>query len=239
MGSYAFASPSPDPVDTMTNGAKEQILRQRLADGRSQQVVFLAHCLLNENTRYLGGACRAGCVREVVAQCVAGDLGMVQMRCPEQLAWGGVLKRRLLAVYGAQGAWWYRGRAVLLPLLLAYTRWVYGRLARQVAAQIAYYQEAGFTVRAVVGIDGSPSCGVGRTLDLPRGLTMLAHLDLAGLTVERMSARIRQVQAPGRGLFIAALRRELARRRIAVPFLAHDLVAELAGAQSNVRFPAP
>jgi hypothetical protein len=220
----------------MRNRAKEQILQQRLADRRSKQVVFLAHCLLNENTRYLGRACQRGCVREIVEQCVAGDLGMVQMPCPEQQAWGGVLKHRLLAIYGTQGTWWYHGWAVLLPLLLAYIRWVYGRLARQVAAQIADYQDAGFIVRAVVGIGGSPSCGVWQTLDLPCGLTILAHLDMAALTVERMNARIRQSQTPGRGLFIAALRRELARRRIAVPFLAHDLLAELAGEHSTVRF---
>ena len=120
----------------MTDRASQRILRQRLADHRSKRVVFLAHCLLNENTRYLGGACRAGCVREIVEQCVAGDMGIVQMPCPEQQAWGGVLKRRLLATYGAQGTWFYRCRGLLLPLLLAYTRWVYQRLAAQIARQI-------------------------------------------------------------------------------------------------------
>ena len=39
---------------------------------RAKRVVFLSHCILNENTRYLGGAGRGGCVREVVEQCLAG-----------------------------------------------------------------------------------------------------------------------------------------------------------------------
>jgi predicted secreted protein len=55
----------------------------QLTDRRSKKVVFLAHCLLNENTRYLGGACRGCCVREIVEQCITHDLGMVQMPCPE------------------------------------------------------------------------------------------------------------------------------------------------------------
>ena len=35
-----------------------QLLLTRLADERGKQVVFVSHCLLNENTRYLGGAFR-------------------------------------------------------------------------------------------------------------------------------------------------------------------------------------
>lgn len=66
-------------------------LAERMRDERSRRVVFLAHCLLNENTRYLGGACRAGCVREIVQQCLDRGIGIVQLPCPEQAAWGGVL----------------------------------------------------------------------------------------------------------------------------------------------------
>lgn len=71
-------------------------LVHRLRDARGRRVVYLAHCLLNENTHYLGGACRAGCVREVLAQCVDLGLGVVQLPCPEEAAWGGVLERHLL-----------------------------------------------------------------------------------------------------------------------------------------------
>ena len=41
--------------------------------------MFLSHCLLNENTRYLGGACRPGAVHEVVQACLDGGLGIVQL----------------------------------------------------------------------------------------------------------------------------------------------------------------
>ena len=68
----------------------------QFADKRSRRVIFLPHCLLNENTRYLGGACRAGAVEEIVQPCLEAGLGIIQMRCPEQFAWGGILKRGLL-----------------------------------------------------------------------------------------------------------------------------------------------
>ena len=82
-------------------------LRPKLADERSDRVVFLSHCLLNQNTRYPGGAFRAGAVMEVVEPYLRDGAGICQMPCPEQAAWGGVGKRYL--VFG-------RGRPRLRPL---------------------------------------------------------------------------------------------------------------------------
>ena len=45
---------------------RAKVVVNRLADERSGRVVFLSHCLLNQNTRYLGGAFRPGAVDEVV-----------------------------------------------------------------------------------------------------------------------------------------------------------------------------
>jgi hypothetical protein len=77
--------------------------------------------LLNENTRYLGGARRAGSVPELVRPLLDQGIGIVQLPCPEQRAWGGVLKRRLLLFYG-EGRLRYRLRGALLPIMLWYTR---------------------------------------------------------------------------------------------------------------------
>ena len=41
----------------MRNRRLEQ-LQRALADQRSRRVVFVSHCILNENVRYLGGAAR-------------------------------------------------------------------------------------------------------------------------------------------------------------------------------------
>jgi hypothetical protein len=135
--------------------------------------------LLNENTRYLGGACRPGAVGEVVRACLDDGLGIVQMPCPEQLAWGGVLRRRLLWFFGAEGTLQYRLRRVSLPVSLWYTRRFYKKIGRQVADQVADYQSSGFTVVGIVGVEGSPSCGAGQTLDVTRGLELVGRLPSA------------------------------------------------------------
>jgi hypothetical protein len=205
-------------------------LQERLRDRRSRRVVFLSHCLLNENTRYLGGANHRGAIESVVRACLDANLGMVQMPCPEQCAWGGVLKRRLLLAYGLRerAPWAYVLRRPLLAFGLLYTRWRYARLADAVVAQAADYVSSGFEVAGIVGVDGSPSCGVGCSVD-PWRVDLLLALPLAELSVDRQDAILRHANRPGPGLFVRALRRALAKRRVRVPLLAYDLFAELEG----------
>jgi predicted secreted protein len=211
-----------------------RVWEERLRDRRGRRVVFLAHCLLNENTRYLGGACTGGPVREVLQPCLDHGVGIVQLPCPEQHAWGGVLKRRLLLFYGAEGTLRDRLRPVLLPLLLWYTRRIFRRLAREAAAQVEDYRNAGFTVLGVVGVDGSPSCGVRTTLDVKESLAAVGRLREGAATAREMNDIVRGCAVPGTGLFIALLGEELKRRGVSVPFLAQDLLAELDGRPSAV-----
>ncbi len=151
-----------------------QLLLERLKDERGKRVIFVSHCLLNENTRYLGGAFRRGCVDELVDSFQQEGLGIYQMRCPEQQAWGGVLKRRLLPFFGSKGTFLYRLRHVLLPLFLWYTRWVYKRIAKVVVRDIEDYVRSGFEVVGIVGVGESPSCGVWSRLDLRCSLEAVA-----------------------------------------------------------------
>ena len=203
-------------------------LRRALADERSGRVVFVSHCLLNQNVRYLGGATRPGAVDELVDRWRTAGVGVVQLPCPEQHAWGGVGKRYTLPVYGADRTWWRWFRRPATWLFLARTRLVYRRLAGRVAAQIGDYTRSGYQVQAVVGIDGSPSCGVRTTLDLPAVLDALAACDPGRLDPYHLNHRIIAAHArPGEGMFIAALRRRLRRRGLRVAFDQHDLIADI------------
>jgi predicted secreted protein len=201
---------------------------ERLHDQRGRQVVFLSHCLLNANTRYLGGAGRRGSVAEIVQPCLEQGIGIVQLPCPEEHAWGGVLKRWLLRFYGADARLSFRLRAMLFPLMVFYTRHVYRRLARQVANQIQDYLASGFEVLGVIGVDGSPSCGMQTTMNLERAFVQVGRLQPVA-TVADVNAIVRSNAIGGRGLFVALLEEELRRRSLTVPFAAHDLMAELEG----------
>lgn len=208
----------------------------RLHDERSGKVVFVSHCLLNENTRYAGGAFRPGVVGEVLARFVSNGWGIYQMPCPEQRAWGGVLKRHLLRAYGSKRSVLYRLRRPLLWTFIAYSRGVYARLARRVVHDIADYQRSGFQVVGVVGVGSSPSCGITTTLDMRRSFEAVAGCPLASLNREAINeCAVLQCRVAGPGLFIRALRRQLTRHGLTIPLLEHDLAEEMRGEESRLR----
>lgn len=197
-------------------------------------MVFVAHCLLNENVRFLGGAIRPGAVCEAVEPYLRDGAGIVQLPCPEQHAWGGVLKRWMLTLYGRRVLRWSPVRRPLVVLVRWATAVRYGHLARRTAREIVDYATSGFEVVGVVGVGASPSCGVATTLDLDAAVAAMARCDSDTLSP---SAVVEQVVAAnvvdGEGLYVATLRRHLARRGVAVPFGEHDLLAELCAAGSD------
>ena len=210
----------------------------QIRDLRSRRVIFVAHCLLNQNTRYLGGARRGGAIREIVESCLEHDIGIVQLPCPEQHAWGGVLKRRLLLFYGSEGKLRYRLRRVLFPLFLWYTRRIYRKLARRTADEILDYQKAGFAVLGIIGVDASPTCGVKQSLAMREALLRIARLKTETVTAEEVNAIVVATATVGRGLYVELLQVELDKRTIRVPFAAHDLIAELRGEHSSLNVQA-
>lgn len=208
--------------------ARERRLADRLADDRGREVVFVSHCLLNENVRYLGGAFHPGAVPEMIDLLQSGT-GVVQLPCPEQRAWGGVLKRRLLLAYDLRASRLYPLRRILFRLFVWQTRVRYRLLARRVARDIEDYRTAGIHVAGVIGVGASPSCGVSTTLDMRRSFEAMTRCPLATIDRARVNDQVVSAcQIAGEGLFVAALRRELARRGAGdVAFSEYDLIAEM------------
>lgn len=201
------------------------LLRDRLQDERSGKVLVLSHCLLNQNVRYLGGAVHPGMVDEALQEARCHGYGLYQLPCPEQRAWGGVLKRSLVPAYAAEGTLRYRLRRPLLWLFTRYTSLRYRLLARRAAGDVRDYLRSGFAVTGIVGVAGSPSCGVRRTLNLSGALEGMAACPLAELDREAFNWQVIAANVvAGEGLFIRQLRRALRRRGLQVPFQEHDLL---------------
>lgn len=214
---------SAGPVERSDRGDR---LCAQLVDERSGRVVFVSHCLLNENTRYPGGGFRPGAVEEAVGGYLAEGVGICQLPCPEQLAWGGVRKRHLLALCGRRRL--APAVGLLSRALTAYTSIRYRFLARRVAREISDYQRSGFEVVGVVGVDASPTCGVTTTLDIDASLGALVRCPIDRVDRRYMNeVVVNGATRPGRGLFIGALDRALAARGHTVPLLTHDLRSEM------------
>jgi hypothetical protein len=65
-------------------------------------------------------------------------------------------------------------------LFLLHTRLAYRRLAGEVARNTGDYVWSGQSIQAVIGVDGSPSCGVRTTLDLKGCWTPLQAVNPPG-----------------------------------------------------------
>ena len=174
-----------------------QALQASMADARSGEVVFMSHCLLNQNTRYLGGAVCPGVVSAAIAPYVRDGTGIIQMACPEQRVWGGVLKTRMLWLIAHPRI--ARAARVLFPVVLRYVRWRYAHQAGAIVRDVEGCLASGLSVRGVVGVAGSPSCGVHTTLDLNHAAAALARRGRVPPTAAWMNM-VSSAQRSGRDL---------------------------------------
>jgi len=215
---------------------KIKLLTEKLRDERGKKVVFVSHCILNENTRYLGGAFRKGCIDEIVDEVQNQGIGMVQLKCPEQKAWGGVLKKHVWQGLDSKNTMLYRLRKALLRIFVWNTKRIYRKIAKEVITEIKDYIDSGFEVVGIIGIGGSPTCGVNKILDF-EALEWLAGMDIDDLERKSMNEWLyKKFLIKGRGLFIEALAKELRKKNIAVRFYEHDLVSEMAGKKTKIEF---
>jgi len=115
-------------------------------DRRGYKVAFVAHCILNQNAVVHGLASAEGIVKEIVDFFYERGVGLVQLPCPE------------LGYAGSMRFWQSREQYESVGFR-RYCR----RLAEDQADLALELERGGCRVLAVVGIRGSPSCGVSET----------------------------------------------------------------------------
>jgi predicted secreted protein len=157
-----------------------------------KRFAYVAHCLLNANTKVEGGAICAGVYRPLLDRLRARDYVIRQLPCPE------------LAYAGARRFWAVREQ---------YDTVVYRRHCRRLARMAAGAMEADVKDGGeivVIGVDGSPSLGV-----------EVAGSDATWGGRPDLAASVEYRVAPGRGIFVQELLDELGRRNIAVRIVGH------------------
>jgi predicted secreted protein len=113
---------------------------------RARKVVVLAHCHLNANTKLRGIADYAGARIDVVSPLIADGIGIVQLPCPE-------------ATYLGMKRWGMTREQYDTPSFRRHCE----TLLRPVVDTLVALAEDGCDIQRVIGVDGSPSCGVNRT----------------------------------------------------------------------------
>ncbi len=156
-------------------------------DARSKSILFVAHCILNQNSISDGTATYPASVVEIVELAGVHQVGIVQMPCPELMCLG--LDRG--DVHGSASPVVEENTRIRKAMSRRPAAARLRSLVKQLVFQIAEYRKYGFDVRGIVGINRSPSCGVETTSD-------------------------HNQEVEGQGVFIAALRRELEKNGLAV-----------------------
>lgn len=164
---------------------------------RSRRVVLLAHCHLNANTKVHGLADYEGARVDVLGPLLEQGIGIVQLPCPECTflglnRWGMTREQYDHRAYREHCA------RILQPVLLTLV---------ELAAD-------GCSLEAVIGVDGSPSCGVNRTC-----------VGYAGGEIEALAAigEVPQARdAEQAGVFMEVLKSLLEAEDLRIPFKAFD-----------------
>ncbi len=160
---------------------------------RKRRIVVLAHCLLNVNAKVSGLALYEGVHKEIVYPYIEAGVGIIQLPCPETTFIGlqrwGMSKNQYDHVN-------YRNHC--------------GKILTPIVEQLQEYHRNGYEIEAIVGVDGSPSCGV--------------NFHSAGYTGGMINEAPKQKKLlhenSGRGVFMEKLLILLENMKLQIPFKA-------------------
>ena len=161
-------------------------------DARSKKVILVSHCVLNQNVKIDRCAWYPGAIHEVTQILLDAGVGFLQMPCPELLCLG--LDRQ--AERGAVTTIESEDDRVAERMNEERPRQICRKLAGDLVDQIEQYHLNGFTVLGVLGINGSPTCGV------EKGWANGGETETPGVLIEALIGVLaeRGISLPLRGL---------------------------------------
>jgi predicted secreted protein len=177
-------------------------------DKRSEKVIFLSHCCLNQNAKVRGIAAYPGAIQPLVELLLEQGVGMFQMPCPEMMYLGNMRWGQVKDQYNN-------------PMFRRHCQ----RLAEGVVDMAENYLQCGYQVLGFVMMDGSPVCGLNRT---PRPKTDALWGGMSWYVPE-------SEYLPGKGNYCEVLQEELRKRGLDhLPFVASPEFDEVGSMESSL-----
>jgi predicted secreted protein len=115
-----------------------------ISDKRSGKIVVVSHCILNVHSLEDDLSIYGGLEEEVVELLIRKGTGIYQIPCPE-MELSGIFRKALPK------------ESYDHPTV----RDKYRKLADRIAGTLNEYTKKGYAITAVIGAEGSPTCGVG------------------------------------------------------------------------------
>ncbi|MFH1229663.1 MAG: CD3072 family TudS-related putative desulfidase [Candidatus Aenigmatarchaeota archaeon] len=111
---------------------------------RGNKIVFVSHCILNQNARSVGGEKYSGVVKEILELFIESGVGIIQIPCP-QLEFNEGLNRKSSAKDSYENVG-FRSKCQKLSL--------------SVIQMIENYVRKKYEILGILGIEQSSTCGV-------------------------------------------------------------------------------
>jgi len=113
---------------------------------RGKKIIFVSHCLLNQNARAIGREKYTGSVKDLLELFAEAGVGIIQLECP-QIEFNNGLDRKAITKnsYDTNG---YRKSCQ--------------KLSSKVMKKIEIYLRKNYRVLGILGIEFSSTCGVHR-----------------------------------------------------------------------------
>ncbi len=112
-------------------------------DNRSKKIIVLAHCLLNTNAKTLGYSPKKAGELELLQMLWQNNCGIMQLPCPEH------------RVYGSKR--WGHGKE---QFSTAFFRKASREMLMPYIDELEDYILSGYQIVGIIGVAGSPSCGL-------------------------------------------------------------------------------
>ena len=121
-------------------------IKDKIEDVRSGKLIFISHCLLNQNACVKGISSEPAMITPLIKLLMENDVGIYQMPCPEVSYYGSARWGQVKGQYST-------------PMFRKHCR----KIAEQMFDYIENYTDTGHRVVGIVMRDGSPTCGLHRT----------------------------------------------------------------------------
>jgi len=165
---------------------------------RGKKIVLVCHCILNSNSKVEGLATFSGALKDVVSDLIDGGIGIIQLPCPELTMLG--IKR-----------WGQTKEQYDNPFYRKHCQ----ELFKPFKNQIQNYIANGYNIVAILGINGSPSCGVDKTCSGVWGGELSGNPNIDTMLEEASLTE-------GSGIFIEEIKNLLELDGIVIPVVGLD-----------------
>jgi len=210
---------------------KNSVSENSFTDNRGRKIVYVSCCLLNQNSISPGIATRKAAFTELIQLFLNNDIGIEQLPCMECILWGGVSRKTIRKtqpfVFNSVGKMWFPIIEFFSNIVIRKTKNGCRKSAKQVVARMQDYINEGYEIIGILGVNGSPTCGVNLTMNYVNIVKNKKHLaltleDLIHPQLEKMINLETKVRINGSGYFFNHIIKELRKRKLDIKVLGID-----------------